>query len=274
MIDLSRTTSTAVEHLKNYLEFAEHGVSALAAIRIAEHGIDQFDSPFEEMVAQQLRDKGWKVQTQVGVSKFRIDLGVIHPTEPGRFIAGVECDGRTYHGSATARDRDRVRQIILEGLGWKIIRIWSTEYFQEPLRVIDQVDFKLRKLLEVESSFDKETTESSQEFTKQVEVVDNQLNNEFDDDGDLVPNYSDIESYSVRLGSSVKIRYVSGHMEGEEMTFKVVSEGAELIKTASYREVPINAPVIQVLLDKIVGDEASYKTPSGDHRVLVVEVIH
>ena len=274
MIDLSRTTSIAVEHLKNYLEFAERGVSALAAIRFAEHGIDQFDSPFEEMVAQQLRDKGWKVQTQVGVSKFRIDLGVIHPTEPGRFIAGVECDGRTYHGSATARDRDRVRQIILEGLGWKIIRIWSTEYFQEPLRVIDQVDLKLRKLLEVESSFDKETTESSQEFTKHAEVADNQLNNEFDDDGDLVPNYSDIESYSVRLGSSVKIRYVSGHMEGEEMTFKVVSEGAELIKTASYREVPINAPVIQALLDKIVGDEASYMTPSGDHKVLVVEVIH
>ena len=244
----------------------------MASIRIAEHGIDQFDSPFEEMVAQQLRDKGWKVQTQVGVSKFRIDLGVIHPTEPGRFIAGIECDGRTYHASATARDRDRVRQIILEGLGWKIIRIWSTEYFQEPLRVIDQVDFKLRKLLEIESSFDEESIEVTQEVKKHHNVVEDQLNNEFDDDGDLIPDYSDVEVNTVRLGSSVKLRYLSGQMQGEEMIFKVVSEGAELVKTASFREVPINAPVIQALLDKAVGEKASFKTPSGDHKVVVIEL--
>ena len=147
MIDLSRTSATAVEHLKHYLEYAERGVSALAEQSIADHGIDHFDSDFEEAVAWDLREKGWKVQTQVGVSKFRIDLGVIHPDSPGKYLAGVECDGATYHSLPSARDRDRTRQLVLEGLGWSLIRIWSTDYFHDSKAVIENVDKQLKELL-------------------------------------------------------------------------------------------------------------------------------
>ncbi|PYE30035.1 uncharacterized protein DUF559 [Idiomarina fontislapidosi] len=150
MIDLSRTNSVAVEHLKHFLEFAEKGPIALSEIASADHGVDQFDSDFEEAVAQELRAKGWKIQTQVGVSKFRVDLGVLHPDKPGKYIAGVECDGATYHGSPAARDRDRVRQIILESLGWNIVRLWSTDYFVDPESAIEKVDSKLREILETE----------------------------------------------------------------------------------------------------------------------------
>ena len=129
MIDLSRTSALAVKHLKYFLEYAEKGPIALPETAEANYGIDQFDSYFEESVAYALREKGWVVQTQIGVSKFRIDLGVIHPDKPGLFLAGIECDGSTYHGSPAARDRDRVRHLILENLGWKLLRIWSTDYF-------------------------------------------------------------------------------------------------------------------------------------------------
>lgn len=154
MIDLSRTNSLAIEHLKHFLEFAEKGPIALAEIAYAEHGADQFDSEFEQAVAQALRLKGWKIQTQVGVSKFRVDLGILHPDKPGRYIAGVECDGATYHGSPAARDRDRVRQIILESLGWSIVRLWSTDYFVDPESAIDKVDSKLREILDLEREKD------------------------------------------------------------------------------------------------------------------------
>lgn len=147
MIDLSRTSSTAVEHLKHYLEFAERGPSALAEQVIAAHGVDQFDSDFEQAVAFWLREKGWKVQTQVGVSKFRVDLGIIHPDKPGVYLAGVECDGATYHSSPSARDRDRVRQLILENLGWNILRLWSTDYFVDPDAGLGKIDAKLNILL-------------------------------------------------------------------------------------------------------------------------------
>ncbi|HDH08208.1 MAG TPA: DUF4011 domain-containing protein, partial [Gammaproteobacteria bacterium] len=148
MIDLSRTKAKGVVHLKGYLEFADKGPEALARIASADHGIDQFDSDFEESVAYQLRDKGWRIQTQVGVGKFRIDMGVIHPDYPGCYLAGIECDGATYHQSPAARDRDRVRQTILEKFGWKIVRLWSTDYFINPEHAIEKIDRALNDLLE------------------------------------------------------------------------------------------------------------------------------
>ncbi|MBB3062013.1 DUF4011 domain-containing protein [Microbulbifer rhizosphaerae] len=148
MIDLSRTSALAVEHLKHYLEFAEKGPIALSEQSTAAYGVDQFDSDFEQAVAWALRDKGWNVQTQIGVSKFRVDLGIIHPDHPGVYLAGVECDGATYHGSPSARDRDRVRHGILENLGWRLVRLWSTDYFQDPEEALSKMHGRLNEILE------------------------------------------------------------------------------------------------------------------------------
>jgi very-short-patch-repair endonuclease len=150
MIDLSRTSALAVKHLKYYLEFAEKGPAALPEIASADLGIDQFDGYFEETVASSLRGKGWKVQTQIGVGKFRIDLGIIHPDKPSTFLAGIECDGATYHGSPAARDRDRVRHLVLEGLGWQLLRIWSIDYFTDNEAVIEKIDAQLNALLQID----------------------------------------------------------------------------------------------------------------------------
>lgn len=147
MIDLSRTSSTAVEHLKHYLEFAEKGPIALAEQSTAAYGVDQFDSDFEQAVAWALRDLGWQVQTQIGVSKFRVDLGVVHPDFPGLYLAGVECDGATYHSSPSARDRDRTRHAILENLGWRLIRLWSTDYFRDSDAAIKKIHDRLSEIL-------------------------------------------------------------------------------------------------------------------------------
>lgn len=181
MVDLSRTQATAVEHLKNYLEFAERGPIALAEFSSAAYGIDQFDSDFEQAVAMSLREKGWKVQTQVGVAKFRVDLGIVHPDHPGKFLAGIECDGATYHGSPSARDRDRVRQIILENLGWRIVRLWSTDYFQDHEYAISKVHERLEAILEndraekneKESGEETQNHAISQPETNTVEIVRN-----------------------------------------------------------------------------------------------------
>ena len=97
-IELSRTQARAVADLKHFLEYAERGPTALGA---AVHGpLGDFESPFEVAVARALRQRRWVVHPQVGVSAYRIDLGVVHPDLPGTyFLAGVECDG----GCTTAR---------------------------------------------------------------------------------------------------------------------------------------------------------------------------
>jgi very-short-patch-repair endonuclease len=114
--------------LRSLLHFAETGHLAAGTTN------PNFDSPFEEAVARVIREEGYHVHSQVGVSGFRIDLGVIDPARPGEYILGVECDGATYHSARSARDRDRLRQEVLEGLGWRLHRIWSTDWFRHPQR--------------------------------------------------------------------------------------------------------------------------------------------
>ncbi len=148
MIDLTRTSALAVRDLKHYLEFADRGPSALGEAVLNVGGVDDYDSDFEESIAESIRKKGWVVHTQIGVSKFRIDLGIVHPDYPGKYLAGIECDGATYHNSPSARDRDRVRHTILENLGWKLVRIWSTDYWRDPRKTIEKVDESLKCFLE------------------------------------------------------------------------------------------------------------------------------
>jgi very-short-patch-repair endonuclease len=145
-IDPSRTKALAVQHLKTFLDYAERGVIALPAQDIGSVG--SFDSPFEEAVAGQLEQRGWMIVPQVGISGFRIDLGIRHPDLAGAYLAGVECDGATYHESATARDRDKVREQVLRGLGWNILRVWSTDWWFDAAGCAERLHAGLESLLD------------------------------------------------------------------------------------------------------------------------------
>ena len=133
-----KINSYGVELLKKYLEYAERGEVALLSNTTTEID-DKFDSPFEEAVCRELRKAGYKVKTQVGCSGYRIDMAIRNEKHPGEFLLGIECDGRTYHSSATARDRDRLREEVLKKLDWKIYRIWSTDWFKNPKREINKL---------------------------------------------------------------------------------------------------------------------------------------
>jgi hypothetical protein len=113
-LDLSRSSARGVELLRAYLDYAERGTEALRGA-VSGAGGREFDSPFEREVYEAVRGAGLTVHPQVGCSGFRIDLAVVDPRAPGRYLLGVECGGATYHSSATARDQDRLRQEVLGG---------------------------------------------------------------------------------------------------------------------------------------------------------------
>ena len=145
-MDLARTQANGVRDLKHFLEFAQQGPRALVE---ATHGSQgDFESPFEEAVATALARKGWALHTQVGASAFRVDLAVVDPDAPGSYLTGIECDGATYHRSATARDRDKLREQVLRGLGWEILRVWSTDWWIDPQGTLEKLDARLHGLLE------------------------------------------------------------------------------------------------------------------------------
>jgi very-short-patch-repair endonuclease len=133
--------------LRAYLDYAEHGVLPSASSPGNLRG--SFESEFERQVAEVVRGLGYEVTPQVGVSTYRVDLGVVSRVNPARYTLGIECDGAMYHSARTARDRDRLRQSVLEGLGWQIHRVWSQDWFAHRARAVDRLR---RAIEEAESS--------------------------------------------------------------------------------------------------------------------------
>ncbi|MFB3788680.1 MAG: DUF3320 domain-containing protein [bacterium] len=155
-IDLSRTKAVGAYHLKTYLDYAERGPRAIAeAARFS--GREDFESPLEEEVARALEKRGWTVHRQVGCSGYRVDLAVVHPGRPGRYLMGIECDGATYHRSTVARDRDRLREKVLRDLGWELHRVWSSDWWRNPEREIQQIEKALNAALDRSNRGEAET---------------------------------------------------------------------------------------------------------------------
>jgi very-short-patch-repair endonuclease len=126
-IDLARAKTEGARILKRFLHYAETG-----HIGAPEPTGGGFDSPFEEAVARAIEDFGHRADSQVGSAGYKIDLAIQHPAQPGRYILAVECDGAAYHSARWARERDRLRQEVLEQRGWSFHRIWSTDWFRNP----------------------------------------------------------------------------------------------------------------------------------------------
>lgn len=127
-IKVADTTSKGPRALKDYLTYALGSATADNPFG------GEPESDFEAFVSERLTAEGYEVVPQVGVDRFRIDIGVKHPDYAGGFIAGIECDGASFHSRLTVRDRDRIRQAQLESLGWHIYRIWSVDWFADPDR--------------------------------------------------------------------------------------------------------------------------------------------
>ena len=129
-------TPLGTKALRDYLDFAKRGL-----LVTTDEGEREPDSDFEVSVANVVTALGYEVKPQLGVAGFFLDMAVRNPDRPGEFLAGIECDGATYHSGFSVRDRDRIRQDILESLGWKgrIHRIWSTDWFYNPRREIERL---------------------------------------------------------------------------------------------------------------------------------------
>lgn len=135
------TSSRGVKSLRGMLHYAE-----TRKLQLERPSGREPDSDFEIAVSQMLSEHGFECDCQVGVSGFFIDLAVKCPQHPGRYLMGIECDGAAYHSAKSARDRDRLRQEILENMGWKIRRIWSTDWFANPHKALKVIISELDQL--------------------------------------------------------------------------------------------------------------------------------
>jgi very-short-patch-repair endonuclease len=143
-IDPQRSAARGVAALKLFLTFAETG---------------HFDTPVEGAepeaaiveadVASALRAEGYDVRTRIGVSGFRVDVAVVDPKRPGRFVLGIDCDGAQYRDARTARDRDRLRHQVLEAHGWTIHRLWSADWYLRPREELARILAAIRGAVDI-----------------------------------------------------------------------------------------------------------------------------
>ena len=175
-IDLDKVSSEGVKMLRSYIEFAQQGIVALDKELKYTYDLT-FDSPFEEAVYDFLQSKGYNVVTQVGCSGFRIDMAIKHPKHNGEFAIGIECDGATYHNSRTARERDRLRQTVLEDMGWTIYRIWSTDWIKdqktEEEKLVKAIEKSLGNILKSEDVDSDDSTHTPMSPIEIEEKVEN-----------------------------------------------------------------------------------------------------
>ncbi len=144
-IDLSRTNSVGVRHLRAFLQYSvECGSSTEKTVART----DDFSSALERQVHDAVVALGYKVDCQVGCGGYRIDLAVLDPERPGEYLLGIECDGNNYAAGVTARDRDRLRQQVLESLGWRLYRIWSSDWWFERDQALEKLKNTLANAFE------------------------------------------------------------------------------------------------------------------------------
>ncbi|MDD5385073.1 MAG: DUF4011 domain-containing protein [Gallionella sp.] len=242
-IRIEAGTPRGVKALKDYLVYARDEI-----LEAPEITGKPFDSEFEVSVAGMLANKGYEIVPQLGVAGFFIDLAVRHPTRPGDFLACIECDGATYHSGLSVRDRDRLRQEVLERLGWegKIYRIWSTDWFKDPKRQQEKLLDFLKKLEGISPPL-AVAAEVAPVMWEQTELIAT-------------------SGLEIEVGDFVSYCYIDD--ETKEISVQIIAG----ISNPSEGLINQNTPQAKALLGLCVGDEEDVKLPLGKRRIRVLDI--
>ena len=230
--------------LKRWLEYSASGVLDAGDVTPREP-----DSDFEMFVIEQIKSMGSTPVPQVGVAGYFVDIGIRHPDWPHGFILGVECDGASYHSAKSARDRDRLRQEVLEHLGWKLHRIWSTDWFNNPQREAEKlrsaITERIASLKTREAEFVKQPKPkavSSIEGSVAVTTADPQRSHIEDIRERPAAKIAEVASNGVAVGDTVRVRYLTDDKRTMQLT---ISKGQPDASSGTINE---HSPIAQALL--------------------------
>ncbi|MCW5673409.1 MAG: DUF4011 domain-containing protein [Xanthobacteraceae bacterium] len=268
-IEAEESGNVGAYMLKRWLEYSAAGI--LESGSSTERSPD---SDFELFVIQQIRAMGCTPVPQVGVAGYFVDIGIRHPDWPHGFILGVECDGATYHSAKSARDRDRLRQEILEGLGWKLHRIWSTDWFNHPRQEAERLRVAIAERMKELKALEHKFTHKSHSVSEKIiaPIAPRPAGDLFDNIAversmpapiklnAPVPTAVDT-SKTVEVGDTVRVKYLTG----DKSTIQIMI--SQKTSDPSNGVVHFKAPIASALLGAEKGEEVevlvgSYMRPA------------
>lgn len=211
-----------IRALKSFLYYAQHG-----KFESDKEEIITKPQPFEEIIAQSLRDNGYIVREKVGSTGFYIDLAIVDHDNPGRYILGICCDGKSYETAKSARDRDRLRTIVLEGMGWKLFNVWSTDWFRNPqgeLRLLIETIENAKNQVEHNDALEEELMEDLKNLVREEpEEIDNSIPRYIKASLPIEVCHQEIHTYSLgKLGAWIhEVVKVESPVHFEEMARRI-----------------------------------------------------
>ena len=137
-IDLRRSQAAGVEGLQKFLKYADSPQAPLlqrgelAGAEIATEGV-------APSIAEALNSLGYETALNVGRSKFKVDVAVVDPHDQNRYLIAILIDNHARLATKIARDRELTQPSVLQGLGWKVLRVWSVDWLQNRQRVLDTI---------------------------------------------------------------------------------------------------------------------------------------
>ena len=143
-IDITRTTSDGVLGMKSFLEYSEKGKMVLPQVKNTNN---KYTTTLENIIAEKIREFGYEVNTNIGCSGYKIDLGVVNPSLPNEYLLGILTDGDNYKSAQSARDREIIRPSVLKSLGWNIYKLWSTDWWENSNKILTEILDTINKLM-------------------------------------------------------------------------------------------------------------------------------
>lgn len=165
-IDLKRSQAKGVEGLKGFLDFAETGRLPIVSDTIRE----VTNNNMVGQICRALNEHGYCTRANVGRSNFKVDIAVSTKEDPDKYILGILCDGKSYFETKTTRDREIVQPTILEMLNWKVIRVYSIDWFENHDKALNQLLEDLDKI--VSNKDDNDNEEAVEEYKFIVDKID------------------------------------------------------------------------------------------------------
>jgi very-short-patch-repair endonuclease len=136
--------------------------------------------PLENIIQSKLQERGFTVHNRIGNSDYTLDVAVVHPDIPSKYILGIECDGQSFLSAASTRERDITRQEFLENRGWRLERIWSRNWWRAPEKELDRIQQRIDELRrkdkseECDGGLDRSLSALSTEKDAQFPALDKQ----------------------------------------------------------------------------------------------------
>ncbi|MBR5876106.1 MAG: DUF4011 domain-containing protein [Akkermansia sp.] len=146
-IDLNRTKARGAADFRAFLDYARRG--AASYLRLQQGGAAAGADALAEAIAAELQGLGWQCTRSVGVSDYKVDLAVLHPEREDELLAGIAIDGESYAAANTARDRDVLRNSVLTSLGWRMLRVWALDWWQDRERALQNLHAALKQCVEM-----------------------------------------------------------------------------------------------------------------------------